>query len=43
MKRFFIIVATAIVVSFALGAKPKKLTSTLKWDVTPEGDRKSVV
>ncbi len=37
MKRFFIIVATAIVVSFALGAKPKKLTSTLKWDVTPEG------
>ena len=37
MKRLLIIVATAIAVSFTLGAKPKKLTSTLKWDATPEG------
>ena len=37
MKKFFLLALTALLCAVAAEAKPKKLTATLKWDVTPEG------
>ncbi|MDE5662463.1 MAG: leucine-rich repeat protein [Muribaculaceae bacterium] len=37
MRRIFFFLAAVLAIALTADAKPKKLTSTLKWDVTPEG------
>lgn len=37
MKRFFVSLLSVLAICIVADAKPKKITSTIKWDVTPEG------
>ncbi len=37
MKRILLLLTALLLIAGGVEAKPKKLTSTLKWDITPEG------
>ncbi|MDE5773486.1 MAG: hypothetical protein K2H86_03400 [Muribaculaceae bacterium] len=37
MRRFFLVFSSILLICMVISAKPRKLTSTLKWDFTPDG------